>query len=59
MLKVWLNDKIVCLTKLSKTQRNIGLLCIVLKSDELSLVNILNANKVVTQCSADLLHYVC
>jgi len=30
-LKVWLNNNVLGLTKLSKTQRNIGLLCAVLK----------------------------
>jgi len=38
-LKVPLSDKVVCITKLDKTQRDFGLLFAVL-SDELQLVNI-------------------
>jgi hypothetical protein len=44
-LKVRLNDKVVGITKLNKTQRNIGLLCVALKSDELQLSNVYAANK--------------
>jgi hypothetical protein len=48
-----LNDKVVGFTKLSKTQRVIGLFCVVLKSD-LHFLNIFSANKVVIVCSVDL-----
>jgi hypothetical protein len=37
MLKVQLNDKVVVLNKLDKTQRNIGLLCAVSKAVSCSL----------------------
>jgi hypothetical protein len=43
---VQFNDRVVCLTKLEKTQRNTGLLCDVFKSDdEFSILNIFSANK--------------
>jgi len=58
-LKVRLNYKVVGLTKLNTTQKNIGLLCAVLKSDELQLSNVLAANGVPIFCSLELLHYVC
>jgi len=58
-LKVRLNGKAVRRTEYGKTQRMIGLLCVVFKSDALYFLNISPANTVALLCSVDLLYYVC
>jgi len=60
VLKVWLNDKMVGLIKLDKTQRDIVLLYAVLKVMR-QFVNTSSINKFVILCSPDLLcllHYI-
>jgi hypothetical protein len=58
MLKVRLNDKVVGLIKLDKTQKKYCFTICCLKSDELYFVNIFSVNNFGVLYSVDLLYYV-
>ena len=55
MIKVWLKDKVVGLTKLSKTEGNVDVLSAILKLIS-QFVNIFSANKVAMFCYVNLLY---